>query len=39
MFLDPPPFGPSLSKPSISLEEGKPFDRLRANGGVELAAP
>jgi len=32
----PHPFGLSLSKPSLFLlpsqEEGKPFDRLRANG-------
>ncbi len=29
-----PPFGLSLSKPFISLQEQeKPFDKLRANGG------
>jgi hypothetical protein len=32
------PFGLSLSKPSLSSprrKEGKPFDRLRANGVLE----
>jgi hypothetical protein len=31
--LSPEPFGLSLSKPSPSFrKEGKPFDKLRANG-------
>ena len=37
---NPKPFGLSLSKPSPSTarEEGKPFDRLRANGGSDALA-
>jgi hypothetical protein len=34
----PHPFGLSLSKPSLSYpshEEGRPFDRLRANGVLQ----